>query len=51
MGKHDDLISRKRVYYSLVMLQTLAEEVQEEDDDQLSLLSQEDRGQKSVFFI
>lgn len=42
-GTHDELMARKKVYYNLVMLQTLAEEVGE-DADKLSLLSNEDKG-------
>eukprot|EP00794_Sanderia_malayensis_P011087 gene11087-12255_t len=51
-GTHDYLIGLKRIYYSLVMLQTIAEKVAEnEDQDNLSLLSQEDRVQRMAFKI
>ena len=44
MGTHDELMSNKGVYYQLVMLQTYAEKVEAEEKDNLSLLSQDDRG-------
>ncbi len=43
-GRHEELMAKKGVYYQLVMLQTLAEEVEDEEGDNLSILSQEDRG-------
>ncbi|XP_065051580.1 ATP-dependent translocase ABCB1-like isoform X2 [Rhopilema esculentum] len=45
-GTHDELIEKKGVYYQLVMLQTLAEELDDEEKDNLSLLSEEDREQQ-----
>ena len=44
IGTHEELMARKGVYYQLVMLQTLAEQVEEEEKDTHSILSQEDRG-------
>ncbi|XP_065051927.1 ATP-dependent translocase ABCB1-like isoform X2 [Rhopilema esculentum] len=41
-GTHDDLMSRKDVYYKLVMLQTIAEEVENEADN-ISVLSNEEK--------
>ena len=43
-GTHDELMKNKGVYYQLVMLQTYAEKVEAEEKDNLSLLSQDDRG-------
>ena len=51
IGTHDDLMEKKGVYYQLVMLQTLAEQVEEEEKDNLSLLSQEDRGKKFFHLV
>ena len=42
-GTHDDLMNRKDVYYKLVMLQTIAEEVESEQDN-ISVLSNEEKG-------
>ncbi len=51
-GTHEELFSKKKVYYSLVMLQTIAEKVAEEEDaDDLSMLGQEDKGRHSLVII
>ena len=48
-GTHQELMSKKGVYYQLVMLQTFEEQVKEEEKDNLSLLSNDDRGLFNVF--
>eukprot|EP00794_Sanderia_malayensis_P017701 gene17701-19469_t len=48
-GTHEELMKRKGVYYQLVMLQTIAEQVEEEPDETLSILSQEDRGSQQFY--
>ena len=44
LGTHDELMKNKGVYYQLVMLQTYAEKVEAEEKDNLSILSEDDRG-------